>query len=791
MTEPVDAPDNALDKLSSTVSRLRKERDGLRRAMRNRAVIEQAKGILAERLSVSPEDAFTQLIELSTHSNVKLAELAAALVAGRSPELDPAAIEDIAGAEILTRFPQSATDVGGYATDLAENLAEPTARRRLLAGRVEAALNFDEIADAVAASTLGWPAPATVVLMLLDADGALRLAGASGLPSELRSRWSRVPPIEGLPMVEAVRLRRPVLITDSETLHHEFPATVAPRSVQGLAALPLIGEDSVLGVLEVFWERAHVLDDEGRANLLALAEPTARRCQELSSLQTFGGMEETTIGSSVLPLMLDVFVNPAVLLAPIYGGDDQIVDFRVEAAGIAARALGDIEGLSDAQGSLLTFLPHLGSRRLVPWLAEVAESGEPQGLDGLYADAAFEGTRHSYLFDLRAIRLWDRVLVTCRVRGDAELMHEQLVLSEIAGDAGSFRWDSLTGHTVWSPGLFRLLGRVEKDGPLPAGQVGELIDPDDLARLLVEIDDTLVKGRTLTAEVRGVGRIAGRRFALTVTPRLEEEALAGVAGTVRDMAGVAGGEERGRPGRAGAGSGRRRLDSRINELAARDGRLEAGGFSVGGLLAGPEAPVLDCWFDLLELPDGRVFLAVGETHGPDSALTGQRLRHAAVAYGLAGLTPGALLTALNALSARLEPGRTAAVTVAIVDGKNGTVAWAAAGQGALIRCPRGGTGQVVPGALGLPVGSAEGLDYTGNEAAVSVGDRLVLYTESLLTSGGVSPAEALGALLSCEHPEPEGILADLRERAVTGAEVALSLVAGTITGLSRRRARTR
>jgi len=795
VTEPANVPDDALETLSNTVSRLRKERDGLRRAMRNRAVIEQAKGILAERLSVAPEEAFTQLIELSTHSNVKLAELAAALVAGRTPGAGPVGADEVAGAEILTRFPQPATDVGGYAADLAENLAEPTARQHLLAGRIESALDFDEIAEAVAASTLGWPAPATVVLMLLDADGALRLAGASGLPAELRSQWSRVPPIEGLPMVEAVRLRRPVLITDSETLHNEFPATVAPHSAQGLAALPLIGEDSVLGVLELFWERPHPLDDEGRANLLALAEPTARRCRDLSAPDVFGGVEDDSPGAvSVLPLMLDAFAGPAVLLAPIYGDEDRIVDFRVEAAGAAARDLGEAEGLTGAQGSLLTFLPHLGSRRLVPWLAEVAETGEPRVLDGLYADAGFEGTRESYVFDLRAVRLWDRILVTCRIRGGAELLYDQLVLSEIAGDAGSFRWDPVTGHTLWSPGLYRLLGRDPRDGPPPAGQVGELVEPADLARLLAAIDETLAKGVALSAEVRGAGQAAGRRFTLEVTPTTEDASLVAVTGTVRDVTAADALAERLRQAHVAVSAGRRGPDARLDGLAAGRASLDAPGFSVAGLAAGPEEPVLDCWFDAVELPDGRALVVVGEVHGEDPAPAAQRLRHAAVAYGLAGLTPGALLTALNAMSARLEPGRTAAITVAVVDGKGGTVAWAAAGQGALIRCPRTGPGQVVPGALGLPVGSAEGLDYGDNEGALAPGDRLVLYTSGLLT-GGVNPADALGALLSCEHAEPEAILADLRERAGTGLDTALCLVAGTVGGLGRRakggRARTR
>jgi len=61
---------------------LRVERDGLREAMRSRAVIEQAKGILAARLGIDPDAAFDRLREESQRRNVRLAELAAALVAG-------------------------------------------------------------------------------------------------------------------------------------------------------------------------------------------------------------------------------------------------------------------------------------------------------------------------------------------------------------------------------------------------------------------------------------------------------------------------------------------------------------------------------------------------------------------------------------------------------------------------------------------------------------------------------------------------------------------------------------
>lgn len=57
---------------------------GLADAMRTRAVIEQAKGILAADRRISTQEAFDVLVELSNHSNVKLRDVAIRLVAERT-----------------------------------------------------------------------------------------------------------------------------------------------------------------------------------------------------------------------------------------------------------------------------------------------------------------------------------------------------------------------------------------------------------------------------------------------------------------------------------------------------------------------------------------------------------------------------------------------------------------------------------------------------------------------------------------------------------------------------------
>ncbi|MEU3567830.1 ANTAR domain-containing protein [Kitasatospora sp. NPDC036755] len=75
--------------LREAVDRLRAEAEGLRRAMRTRGVIEQAKGMLAERLDCTPEEAFEHLVRLSQDTNRRLVDLAAGLVGIAAPLTDP------------------------------------------------------------------------------------------------------------------------------------------------------------------------------------------------------------------------------------------------------------------------------------------------------------------------------------------------------------------------------------------------------------------------------------------------------------------------------------------------------------------------------------------------------------------------------------------------------------------------------------------------------------------------------------------------------------------------------
>jgi AmiR/NasT family two-component response regulator len=75
--ETFDANESTMDALG----RAHEEIDQLKSALATRALIGQATGLLMRDRGLTADQAFAHLIELSSHTNVKLREIAAELVA--------------------------------------------------------------------------------------------------------------------------------------------------------------------------------------------------------------------------------------------------------------------------------------------------------------------------------------------------------------------------------------------------------------------------------------------------------------------------------------------------------------------------------------------------------------------------------------------------------------------------------------------------------------------------------------------------------------------------------------
>jgi AmiR/NasT family two-component response regulator len=87
-----DQPPDVIANLVAMVESLRKENEQLQGALTSRVVIEQAKGMLAARLDIGPEDAFILLRRAARSNRMKLHDLAGEVVAARQT---PAAIRQV------------------------------------------------------------------------------------------------------------------------------------------------------------------------------------------------------------------------------------------------------------------------------------------------------------------------------------------------------------------------------------------------------------------------------------------------------------------------------------------------------------------------------------------------------------------------------------------------------------------------------------------------------------------------------------------------------------------------
>src|SRR3954469_25375667 len=170
--------DSAAEDWPARVQRLEQEVSGLRRAMRTRGLIEQAKGVLAERLHCDPETAFTHLSKLSQDTNTPLVDVAADVIDTAAPAVAAAEPEPSATADPPSAGPdkeEPVTVVGGLGPATAP--AWPARTSRALRRAVSALNAPESLAAVTAAATAGLADLACVgtAVFAADPNGALSL----------------------------------------------------------------------------------------------------------------------------------------------------------------------------------------------------------------------------------------------------------------------------------------------------------------------------------------------------------------------------------------------------------------------------------------------------------------------------------------------------------------------------------------------------------------------------------------------------------------------------------------
>ncbi|HEY7177391.1 MAG TPA: ANTAR domain-containing protein, partial [Micromonosporaceae bacterium] len=367
--------------------RLESEVAGLRRAMASRGVIEQAKGVLAERLGCSPDEAFAHLSTMSQRSNVRLADVAASLLASMTGGTGGDAAAENRGDP----------DTSTFALPL-----EFAPIYRDLAAHAAVCKDLSEFADVMLGAGLEPEVAAVYDVGDLAEPRGFAIAEhdtAAGDDAAART-------------VGAVATVRPDRETNDAMVSAAAEAVTTDRPVWRhggqplvrIAAFPLPGVDSVLGAVVLGWRAGRTAPGPWRAEerrYLGALVPVAQR----AAARLWGAP------SHPVASVLDTGYDPGLLLEPVRD-DGQIVDFVIEYASVDVP---DMAGLSRAEQigrRLLDTYPHLGKSGVFHAYMRVLETGEPWVRGAQQETVVVDGAPTIITVARRAIRYGRGLLVT-------------------------------------------------------------------------------------------------------------------------------------------------------------------------------------------------------------------------------------------------------------------------------------------------------------------------------------------------------------------------------------------
>jgi PAS domain-containing protein len=747
--------DSSPDEWAARVRRLESEVTGLRQAMRTRGLIEQAKGMLAERLGIDPEESFGHLSRLSQDNNVRVVDVAADIVGSPRPPTatdagpgarasEPSATEHGPGAggawteerrersdwsdEGRLRLPGPGARASEASAEQ-QSLPAVLARRvRRVAAAVEAAPSILELAEAVAVEAVEEGTAACV--FGLEPGGGLRILSAHGWAPRIVADWRHVPSPVATPATRAAQLRQPLWLDGTRT-HDLLLVGPGPRR----AAFPLSNDGPTVGVLELAWPRAEPFDDTTRRYLAAVAEIVARRLSRM----TEPAIEPSVMDDRWLETILDGLVTPALLLAPVHDDDKTITDFTIVYANAVAL---DSSGLryESIGRRLIDLEPGLVSTGVFAAYVRAYEEGAPLSEE---PNEEIMGGRRA-LVCRQAIRLGNQLLATWQGMDNAGRAVRHLDRMEILGGLGWADWDLVSGEVYWSPGLFRLLGRDPGRGPVSPKRLGALVVPDDLPAAAAGLERVLRDGVEASGEIRlhrGDGEV--RHVRVVAEPRIDHRGQpTAVLALAQDVTEVRRRDvQLSRTGQQLAAQ-RIRLaaeQAHTDELRrllypAPEQTVEAGRLR---LLARHLAPksihqFRGDFYDVIPTDDGAV-ITLGDVFGSGAAAATAvaRLRHAARVLCLPGMAPATILALLNEdLTHDAQPPMASLVVARF---SQETLWWAQAGHFAPILL-RNGRGRSLQRPPGVALGLTPNARYEEGRLALRGGDTLIFFTDGLISA---------------------------------------------------------
>lgn len=507
--------------LAQAVERLQAEVDGLRRAQHYRAVIEQAKGLLAGRLNCSPEEAFSHLTAMSQRTNMKLVQVAAGLLGLSAPVPPPDEAPPLRTREEGFGVPAEESGPVGAVPDPAAAVSalseETTARYHLTCATMTGADEPNRLAEVLWSEGLRHLGVSAVILGVLEPDGAVRLLGVHGLPAVLVSAWQRVPGTLNVAFLRAVADNQPLWLSRKHAaeLGYDLFGEGEMR-----ACLPLRHRGRTFGVASVLWDEEVDLDSATRAYVSALVEAAGRRLTQL----LYSAQGSAWIASPAahwVDAVLEALPGNVALLCPVRDDSGAIVDWcfdrcSPQATDAFGRGAGEIVGRR-----LLESYPYLAGTGLLEAYEQTLRTGLPFEFNADEQVVARRPRPITSTFTVRGARFGDGVLAHW-IPHDVELRQRQrLIRMERVGELGWAEWDLVTNAIDWSPMVYDILDREPADGPMKLGALNRYVHPQDRP-VMERAANTLTRDRqAVDLEIRLQRRGTHSRVRFAADPVLD------------------------------------------------------------------------------------------------------------------------------------------------------------------------------------------------------------------------------------------------------------------------------
>jgi integral membrane sensor domain MASE1/anti-sigma regulatory factor (Ser/Thr protein kinase) len=319
----------------------------------------------------------------------------------------------------------------------------------------------------------------------------------------------------------------------------------------------------------------------------------------------------------------------------------------------------------------------------------------------------------------------------------------QLTEAQQVAHIGSWEWLIPQHRVSWSDELYRIHGHVPQEFPVTFETAVDQVNTEDAARIrsnteaaLRRADDhDLPRIEYRITRPDGAERVLLGKAKVYVGPNREPLRM---VGTVQDVTEARKAE---REHRIAETLQRGLLPDRLPEVPGI-------GLAARYVPAGAEMAVGGDWYDVVELPSGRIGLAIGDVagHGPRAASTMGQLRMALRAYALEEPSPAEVVRRLDRLVSRLLMSEIVTLVYLVLDLDSGMVQFANAGHPPPLVVRAGGQISFLEDGLGPPLGCDDpGLPAEARFRLVP-GSTLLLFTDGLVERRGTSIDEGLQRL---------------------------------------------